>query len=34
MRSAQLDASRLDDELTSLLREQFMKMFANFHPVC
>ncbi|KAH7625018.1 hypothetical protein Ndes2526B_g00394 [Nannochloris sp. 'desiccata'] len=32
MRSSQADASRLDDELTSLLREQFMRIFSLFHP--
>jgi len=32
MRSSQTDASRLDDELTLLLREQFMRIFSLFHP--
>lgn len=32
MRSSQLDAERLDEELTSLLREQFMRCFALFRP--
>ncbi|GAB4816936.1 hypothetical protein N2152v2_003982 [Parachlorella kessleri] len=32
MRSSQLDAARLDDELTGMLREQFMKVFALFQP--
>jgi peroxin-2 len=32
MRSSQADASRLDDELTLLLREQFMRIFSLFHP--
>lgn len=31
MRSTQLDAVRLDDELASMLREQFMRAFA---PLC
>lgn len=32
MRSSQLDAARLDDELTSMLREQFLSAFALFRP--
>ena len=32
MRSSQLDADRLDQELTSLLREQLLKAFALFRP--
>jgi peroxin-2 len=32
MRSSQADASRLDDELTLLLREQFMRIFSLLHP--
>lgn len=32
MRSSQLDAGRLDDELTSMLREQFLAAFALFRP--
>lgn len=32
MRSSQLDAARLDEELTSMLKEQFMKIFALFQP--
>lgn len=27
MRSSQLDAARLDEELTSMLRDQFMRAF-------
>ena len=33
MRSSQLDAERLDQELTGMLREQFMRSFALFQPV-
>ena len=33
MRSSQLDAARLDDELTGMLREQFLKVFSLFQPV-
>ena len=33
MRSSQLDAGRLDEELGSMLREQFMRVFALFRPV-
>lgn len=33
MRSSQLDAARLDNELTGMLREQFMRVFALFQPV-
>jgi peroxin-2 len=32
MRSSQLDAARLDEELTSMLKEQFTKIFALFQP--
>jgi hypothetical protein len=32
MRSSQLDAARLDEELTAMLREQFMRAFALFRP--
>lgn len=32
MRSSQLDAAMLDDELISILKEQFMKTFALFKP--
>ncbi|KAL4425471.1 hypothetical protein ABPG75_009487 [Micractinium tetrahymenae] len=32
MRSSQLDAARLDDELTGMLREQFLSAFALFRP--
>ena len=32
MRSSQLDAARLDEELTEMLREQFMRTFALFRP--
>lgn len=32
MRSSQLDAERLDEELTSLLREQLQRCFALFRP--
>lgn len=33
MRASQLDAARLDNELTSMLREQFMRIFSLFQPV-
>ena len=33
MRASQLDAGRLDNELTSMLREQFMRIFSLFQPV-
>lgn len=33
MRVAQLDAGRLDGELTSMLQEQLAKAFAYFRPV-
>jgi hypothetical protein len=33
MRSSQVDAARLDEELTLMLREQFMKVFSLFQPV-
>ena len=33
MRASQLDAGRLDNELTSMLREQFMSIFSLFQPV-
>ncbi|KAK9830469.1 hypothetical protein WJX72_011919 [[Myrmecia] bisecta] len=32
MRASQLDAFRLDSELTAMLREQFMRIFALFQP--
>lgn len=32
LRSSQLDAARLDDELISMLHEQFMKIFSYFKP--
>lgn len=32
MRSSQLDAARLDEELSSMLREQFLRAFALFRP--
>lgn len=32
MRSSQLDAARLDDELTGMLQEQFLSAFALFRP--
>ena len=33
MRASQLDASRLDSELTAMLKEQFMTAFALFQQV-
>lgn len=33
MRASQLDAARLDNELTAMLREKFMSMFSLFQPV-
>jgi hypothetical protein len=33
MRANQLDAGRLDTELTAMLREQFMRVFSLFQPV-
>lgn len=33
LRSSQLDALRLDDELLAMLREQFARVFAFFQPV-
>ena len=33
MRASQLDAARLDNELTAMLREQFMRIFSLFQPV-
>ena len=33
MRASQLDAARLDNELTAMLREQFMRIFSMFQPV-
>ncbi len=33
MRASQLDAGRLDTELTAMLREQFMRIFSLFQPV-
>jgi len=33
MRSSQVDAACLDEELSLLLREQFMKAFSLFNPV-
>ena len=32
MRASQLDAARLDTELTAMLKEQFMKIFSFFQP--
>ncbi|KAK9915274.1 hypothetical protein WJX75_006921 [Coccomyxa subellipsoidea] len=32
LRASQLDAARLDNELTSMLREQFMRIFSLFQP--
>jgi peroxin-2 len=32
MRSSQLDAARLDEELSGMLREQFLRAFAFFRP--
>lgn len=32
MRASQLDAARLDTELTAMLKEQFMKVFTYFQP--
>lgn len=34
MRASQLDAARLDDELTAMLKENFMRIFGLFQPVC
>ena len=34
MRASQLDAARLDNELTAMLREQFMRIFSLFQPAC
>ena len=33
MRASQLDAGRLDNELTSMLKEHFMRIFGLFQPV-
>lgn len=33
MRASQLDASRLDSELTAMLKEQFMTAFSLFQQV-
>ena len=33
MRASQLDAGRLDTELTAMLREQFMRIFSLIQPV-
>lgn len=33
MRASQLDAARLDSELTAMLKEQFMNVFSLFQPV-
>ena len=33
MRASQLDAGRLDSELTSILQEQFLKAFSLMQPV-
>ena len=33
LRTSQLDADRLDIEISALLREQFLKIFAHFRPV-
>lgn len=33
LRSSQLDAARLDDELGSMLKDQFMGIFSFFPPV-
>lgn len=32
MRASQLDAARLDTELTAMLKEQFLKVFTYFQP--
>ena len=32
MRASQLDAARLDTELSAMLKEQFMKIFSFFQP--
>ena len=32
MRASQLDAARLDTELTAMLKEQFMRIFSFFQP--
>ena len=32
MRASQLDAARLDTELSAMLKEQFMKIFSYFQP--
>lgn len=32
LRSSQLDAARLDEELSAMLREQFLRCFALFRP--
>lgn len=32
MRSSQMDAARLDEELSSMLREQFLRAFSLFRP--
>ena len=34
MRASQLDAARLDEELTAMLKEHFMRIFGLFQPVC
>lgn len=34
MRSSQVDASRLDEELSLMLREQFLGAFSLFPRVC
>lgn len=33
MRASQLDAARLDTELTAMLKDQFMSIFSLFQPV-
>ena len=33
MRASQLDAARLDEELTAMLKEHFMRIFGLFQPV-
>ena len=32
MRASQLDAERVDTELTAMLKEQFLKVFTYFQP--
>lgn len=33
MRASQIDAARLDNELTAMLKEQFLRIFSLFQPV-